>query len=82
MGNYCIKEEVKYTALHHAVICNNVDAATSLLWRGSSIYDKDSNGVTVIDLCNRIGSEEMKQMLSYYDTRNYNIPRIRIENRK
>jgi ankyrin repeat protein len=81
MGNICINEEVRYTALHHAVIANNMDAAISLIWRGCSIYDKDSSGETVIDYCNRNGSEEMKQMLSYYDTRNYNIPRIRIENK-
>lgn len=27
MGNICINEEVRYTALHHAVIANNMDAA-------------------------------------------------------
>lgn len=67
MGNICINEEVKYTALHHAVICNNVDAAVSLMWRGCTIYDKDSRGESVIELCNRIGTDEMKDTLKRYD---------------
>jgi ankyrin repeat protein len=75
MGNYFCKEEVKYTALHHAVICNNVDAAVSLMWRGCSIYDKDSSGETVMELCDKIGSDEMKNILQLYDERRYNMPR-------
>jgi ankyrin repeat protein len=69
MGNICINEEVRYTALHHAVIANNMDAAISLIWRGCTIYDKDSSGETVIDYCNRNGSEEMKKLLRMYDFR-------------
>jgi ankyrin repeat protein len=75
MGNFCSKEEIKYTPLHYAVKTNNLDAATTLLWRGNSIYDKDSSGESVIELCTREGSEEMKNLLLLYDERNYTLPR-------
>jgi ankyrin repeat protein len=75
MGNFCIKEEIKYTPLHFAVKTNNVDAARCLIWRGCSIYDKDSSGESVIELCNREGSEEMKNFLLLFDERKYNLPR-------
>ena len=48
MGNYFSKEEdIKYTPLHHCVICDNVDAAGSLRWKGYTVHDKDSRGETV-----------------------------------
>ena len=64
MGNYFSKEEdIKYTPLHHCVICDNVDAAGSLRWKGYTVHDKDSRGETVYELCKRLGSEDMKKML-------------------
>ncbi len=67
MGSLFSKDEnVKYTPLHHAVKIDNVDAAISLLWRGCSVKDKDSNGETVYELCEREGSAEMKKTLALY----------------
>lgn len=64
--SYCEPDDdegVRFTPLHHAVKMNNVDAAVSLIWRGCTLYDKDSKGETVIDYCNRKGSDEMKRTL-------------------
>ena len=62
MGN-CLIPEPKRTPLHHAVIYNNLKAASRLIEMGQmNIYLKDSNGETAIELCRRIGSKEMKQI--------------------
>lgn len=67
MGSLFSKDDhIKYTPLHYAVKMDNVDAAISLLWRGCSIKDKDSNGETVYELCEREGSEKMKKTLAQY----------------
>jgi ankyrin repeat protein len=67
MGSLFSKDDnVKYTPLHYAVKMDNVDAAIALLLRGCSIKDKDSNGETVYELCEREGSEKMKKTLALY----------------
>jgi ankyrin repeat protein len=62
MGS-CITLEVKRTPLHHAVIYNNIKAASRLIEMGQmKIYERDSNGETAVDFCRRIGSPEMKKI--------------------
>jgi ankyrin repeat protein len=62
MGNCIPCEETKYTPIHYAIMENNVDAASTLLWRSDIIYDRESNGERAIDMCRRIGSREMKHL--------------------
>ena len=61
MGN-CIPNDVKYTPLHYAIMEDKVDSASTLIWKGETIYERDSNGERAVDMCKRIGSNEMKML--------------------
>ncbi len=54
------------TALHHAVLCNYLDAVHTLVERGADITIRDHDGDTAIELAERLSRREI---CAYFDQR-------------